>query len=736
MNAPLRLARRAAPSIALAIAFAVSICSNGAPELRHDWHWPLSRFDFAIELRNALSGWSPDGLGFPNVHLSGYLYALAVDTIGVVAGPLPTLAIWACCIGFLVAFAATLLAGSLSARTSIQVAAAAFALFNPWTYSEVVAGHLAMILAYGGSLLLALVFADSGASRSRRSWIAVLAALLVAAQLQFAIVTIIALSVLAVRERIVMPLVTLLIVTLPLWLGLYFEYSNLADTEFTLAWQMVQSVPLRSAALLTGYAPHYAQRLPRWYGAADAAFCALAAVGCLRARRDARLVGAIALGVVAIAFSTGSGSIFAGVYDWLVQSVRPLEIYRELYDVLAYAAVGMVMLIAAAGESAPALRGVAALAGALLIGGWFVVMPSSFWVNGGRLPALEVHAPANTRFALFPPFQPLTYRGAGSGIDPDTFERPGYVTSLNEYLPGYPEAKALGVYAASGDPSLLEALSTSVAIGRPGYRQMNGTGSASYYRVLRPAPVAGECKHFGSTEDITQIGSCNIFAGDATPSNGMQRAWFPRVQSDARKGWVDARLLFADVPAIAEPFGGAATMSAARLPVTPASWYLMYVKGSLWSGGQLLARDTKGYAWVHVPGDAGYVRCVGICVLAVVTSTAPPNAAESHVPVRAIPLAQFTPWLAVVRAPDAGGLRFNVRFDPYWIAIADGKILDHVRVDATVNGWLVPPSSRNASVLLIEWMAALQALFIGAGIIWCAGLTTLLLRQGRESRHR
>jgi hypothetical protein len=105
-------------------------------------------------------------------------------------------------------------------------------------------------------------------------------------------------------------------------------------------------------------------------------------------------------------------------------------------------------------------------------------------------------------------------------------------------------------------------------------------------------------------------------------------------------------------------------------------------------------------------------------------ATFKPNVALNPGPraFRAVPFAALTPWLVRVAVPaDAPPvLRYNVAFDPNWTALAPGKAVSHIRLDATVNGWLLSHSPTPYTLYLLHWVSLLQILGELVGVAWIA----------------
>ena len=55
---------------------------------------------------------------------------------------------------------------------------------------------------------------------------------------------------------------------------------------------------------------------------------------------------------------------------------------------------------------------------------WAFAPPGAFLGAGARPPAISVDAPANTRYALMPPMQPLSFGDRGDGLDPNAVVLP------------------------------------------------------------------------------------------------------------------------------------------------------------------------------------------------------------------------------------------------------------------------------------------------------------------------
>jgi len=63
-------------------------------------------------------------------------------------------------------------------------------------------------------------------------------------------------------------------------------------------------------------------------------------------------------------------------------------------------------------------------------------------------------------------------------------------------------------------------------------------------------------------------------------------------------------------------------------------------------------------------------------------------------------------------------LRYNVEYDSNWDAVASGEAMAHLRLDATINGWLLPNSRKAFVVYLIHEVALAQTLAEAVGVLW------------------
>jgi hypothetical protein len=731
----LRLARVIclAGPLACAAAFTIFLGYTGIPALRHDWSSWIADGGFFSNAWSSISGWRTDGFGSPRPFPNDYLLVAANAVLHLFLGNYLGYLADVFAVGLIVAAGAARFVRYWSPSPATMVAASFFAVFNPWVYNEVAAGHIYMILAYGAVLLLL-----SEAVRERPSQFYLGAfVLMTMGQLQFFLPSFlgIALWTIAKRER-PRALIVTFVASLPVWIGLAGESGYLQTIPYSLVWQNNQSVDPLAAMQLVGYFALYANALPWFAAAAMWAIVALAMAGAIGAlvRSPRRAMWPVLGALVAWGLASGTKGVLGDAYTWLVAHVSATGLYRELYDAVAFLCVAYIAGCGAALQLLPALRWLWVVCAGLLLAAWAVVPPARYWVPAQLIPPLHVHAPANTRYALMPPLQPVRYLW-GSGLDPDAVVLPHNVTPLNTQQFSYPESPALVQYALTGDERWLEALSVAEVIDRPQFQtdvqqlreQLALPPSQGAHRapsvMLEAAPELLLTDVPGLSALPRPLWENAIFFGDASTANGPNAPpqWraAPRVRVvvpasagvSAADGWVDARSAFAALPTLAQGLGGVITTnSRVPLPIDPSAWTLVFTTGALVSAdGATIAKATHGYRWLR--GGVSSVRCRGLCV--VVGQTVAPFETAAGAPAgcrRAIAFRLPLSWLAVSELPPSALclLRYNVRFDPHWLALGAGTRLTHVAIDSTANGWIVPAHAAGEPLIVVEWVAGVQ----------------------------
>ncbi|MGB6522658.1 MAG: hypothetical protein WBE83_12895 [Candidatus Cybelea sp.] len=735
---------RLAGKIALAAAFAAFVIAKGVPALRHDWNWPLDRLAVPSFLNESISGWLSVGFGIANSHPTTYLLAAPTAVALWLFGTLVALSLLAFATGYCAATGAANVALRLGGAPSACAGAAFFALFNPWVYNEVVAGHLIMVLAYGGLLgLLAEMTRGSDASSVRLSlWL-----VLIEAQLQFFIVAVAALAVFALMTKKWLPLAAGAIVALPSVVGVLAERPVLLQTPYSVAWQANQSLSPFALLSLGGYFPGYAERLGLTAQIAVWVVCALAITGIVTGRRRRAVLWCAPAAVLVYLVALGVHGPLDAAYEWIVRSIPESGVFRELYDFGGVFAALLVLLASAATPRAKALRYVLLAAGAALPVTWIIHPPSDLWISSSEFPRPAVTAPPFSRVALMPAFQPLQLKGgAGDGADPDVLVYPAHVAALNAYLPSYPVDMALAQYAQYGDASALRALGVAQIVDRPWFlsRSNGGIGlAASSLSPSRPrppkrngrdlagAPLVSTCDEARIVANVASLEGCDLFFGDAPGYARVTPIGASGDSIDAATAWIDARLAFAKAPDLAQGLGGVVTQSTMPHAVQAGSRLLAYVRGRLSDqNGRALVRSGGTFSWISIAPNTTAVICTGLCELAAASPELPP-APQRKRSERPYPTSfeELTPWLVRVQGTrSAGLLRFNERYDPAWTAISSWRVLPHVRLALAANGWLLTRDSAG-DVFLVQVAAFLQSIAEIAGLVCVVLLLKALVRE-------
>lgn len=743
------------PAFVFSAAFAALTCGTEVPALRHDWLWPVDQAQTALFLSGSLSGWDVTGFGNPAPYPSSYLLSLPLSVLLHVVPPAIALDLFLFGIGIVITLGVAKLIERFELNPAHRAALMGFALFNPWVYSEVVAGHLAMVLAYGGTFLL--VAALNSVSSSWR-WLAVILAIIFA-QLQFFLLGLLALVARLRQPAAKRALLFGICILAPSAVGVAANLNWLRSTPFTLVWQEDQSIDPVKTFFLSGYSPHYADALSWFAVAAMWIIVGLSLAGLYTAvrsgDRNAALI-ALMIGLFFSVASSGTKGIAGAPYSFLVRHVPALGLFRELYDLEAYIVIAYTFL--AAHAKARIFEGLAVLASAFLIVAWFLHPPKLFFIDRAQVPTSSFHAAENSRFALLPAFQPVTFHGHGSGIDPDFFSRFGNRTPVNTLVLQYPSSPALERYALTGSTSDLGALSVSAIITRS---WLQSDSSSLRYQLnsnvqlensdrtsIRRIPYLPELTTEPSTAlagVADRLGAGNVFFGDAQkiladlaaprelPAVSYIRA--TNDQIDPSKGWIDCNLMFLTDPDLAQGLGGAATVSQHAVLRVPASGALLVsVRGSLMAGGDVISDTTNGYGWVGVPRRPLDLTCVGTCAV-VAASTAIPNLPNNPraQPYSEVPFRQLQPWLLSADVPVTKNrvLRYNTRYNEAWLAWSGSKVLTHFRLDQAVNGWFLQPASAPERLIIVNVVAAVQLLLEIAGIILTAAVAAALFLEQR-----
>jgi hypothetical protein len=735
-------------SSVLASYFALNVGANGIPALRHDWFWPLQWGGTHDVFLAAAGAWQTQGIGSPNPFVNNYLLVAFLVPLEALFGAYGALLLFLFGVALAISLSARALAIVFGANELLAMVAAGFALFNPWTYTEIVAGHGAMLVAYAATMAL-LAEAMRPAPRTA---VCAAATAFTLPQLQFFAPSLAIVAGLAAFRHRWLPLATWVVAGAANFIGIAFAVRAFARTPLTQAWEQTQSLAPIKAVLLSGYFARYADGYDHFGAYAVACIAALALVGCAQVPRSKAVIVTALLTALVLVTAMGVRGPFASILPFLYERFPAIGLYRELYDLIGYVVIGYVILGVTAASRHALFAGAFAAATAALALLWTWHSPTHFWVDRRSLPQIPVVALPNTRIALLPAFQPLSYRGSFSGLDPDAYPRADGVTALNESVPAWPGDAALASYARDGDVRSLAALSVTEIASRPWYSMTTREFEeqialpiktiTSSQRVTAPlvaqltaVPIVSLIRTPPAVAIADRIGGGAVFFGDIAnfaPPNVLQPS---KRYVHAADGWVDARLAFAVYPELAQPFGGALTTSHTDVLALPAGGHmlLVFVKGRLLAAdSRILATSTGRLRWIDVPSGVSAVRCQGLCEV-VLQGDVPPNVPDNVEAPVAQPVAAHAilPWLVAVTLPagDPSALRYNIRYDEHWTCSGCPPGSAHVSLDATVNGWLLGARSAPTSVYLVEWVALLQTIAQVLGLVW---ILIVLIRAAFE----
>lgn len=724
---------------------------NGVPALRQDWGMPLSRAAEPDYFRAMYEPWLPVGLGvaqpFPTMFLLGFVGLLLAPLI---PSPYALLLVYLVAIAVLILTSSVRLLWGLKVSTAGILAGATFALFNPWVYTALVAGHFLMIAAYGATIGIVAEFLRP----QPRARVLIPLTIIAMMQLQWMLLVGAAVFVYFLRRRQWIGAVTLFLVAFPSILGIIAYHDQLLRIPYLLAWQRDQSVAPGQAIVLGGYFARYANRMLGVARIPVIMFVLLAAAGLALGFKHRLARWSAVVTALALLAAMGVKGPIAPLYVFVVRAIPESGVFRELYDLLAFAALGYLIMYGFCGAKVRRLYLIALPTAIVLVASWLAYPPSAFWVSAASIPRLDI-APTGGRFALFPAFQPLMFRGKGSGADPEAQPRFRGPTPLNDYLPGYPIDVALARYALYGDPRELSALGVAAIYDRPYFESdlaaLGQTTARASGRLasldhlvksvhISATPLASLADHLALASVANDPSRTAAFVGDI-PVRLMSRfgltrrvviASIPaqRTSIDAHEGWVDAHLAFIAHPNLGQAFGGAYTQTARRpLTLPTGKRILTFIRGSLVAeGSRWRIGTTHGYRWINLPGNVSAVRCLGSCAIALagnVDPRLPRNGPPMHL--SDLRSQRLTPWLIRVEVPRGNReplLRINEAYSPYWVALTpSGAHLPHVRIDTALNGFLDPPGG---TTYCIQVMALTQLIIEMFAALWCVALVAYL----------
>jgi hypothetical protein len=714
--------------------FCFFVFQKGFPAIRHDWSWPYTRSAALAYLVNATSGWVPDGFGHPQPNLDQYLLAIPLMGLSLAIGPKPTLVLFMLAIAFIAAWSASNLFPYRQPSPWTTAFAVALSVFNPWTYTELVSGHIQMLFAY--ALTLGII-----AALSRRHVRAPLVAVLLVGtlcQLQFFLIDFCAVVILAYgRRELRSALLAPVVAVIPVALGIALNRETLLGIPYKLAWEQQQSVNPSKVLLLMGYFTHYASSAAAvWFDAALAASLLVIVASMLFAQPAARrLIGIVAVALIGVPalIVTGTKGPIGALSAYAVVHLPVSGIFRELYDLVGYVAIGYICIAMAAATRSRIIALASIAAAVLLVVPWFAHGPAAYWVPVGQIRDAAIPPGENVRFALMPPLQPVTFNGQGSGEDPNVYARPGNRTPLNDYAGEYPAGAALMQYATSGDTRSLAGLSVASVTSQPGLKSNLATLKEQWAQSIGPARAPHASRAGGGTFRIadalpelsivsaprvtgfiSRMGEGNLFFADIADGYSISVPRGSNAALNTKTQWVDATLSFNAEPEIAQPFGGVVTTGSAPLRIPPDKAILALVAGSLLGSDGSIYHGKRAYRWITNLRGSSSVRCRGFCVIAAFADV--PAAVPFDAPARPYKAQSFSaplPWFVYATvSPRTEGdvLRYNALFSRYWLAYLSGRLLTHIRIDHIVNGWRLPEGHKTERLLLIEWVAAVQSL--------------------------
>ncbi len=722
----------------LALGVTYSVCAHGIPILRHDWSLPVTASAMPTAIQTLFSPWLLRGIGEPQPYPTTYLLGFLLWPLSFLPPSFFITALVAV-IASSVAYAGFFFARTLGDNVFVALAGTLFALLNPWVYTEFVAGHIFMIAAYSVFLWILGV---SLATKFDTPWTVLLVALAVM-QIEFLVFSFPLLCAWLVVTKRWWSLAALGVAAMPIAFGVVAHYGEIATTPYTLTWQTIASIAPADAIVLRGYSTGYDQAFSS-IGSALLLVSLCAAIGMFFAIRDRRgTAWFFALAVVATLLATGTKGPIGGLYAWTVVHMKASGLFRELYDVLAFLAIGIVFGFTIVLSRIPKWAFLGVLVCSTLAIPWITHPPFRWFVPMSAYTPVVFPSDSMNRVALYPALQPLSLGGIGSGYDPDEFVQSGRAIPINTFFVRFPESTALA-RGQEHDFADLRGLGVTEIVSRKNlvadramtrYVLVHGSPDAAIatQTVADSFPVLGLVR---AKPDIVTVGNRmsgnGIFFGDVTKAFTPIRS--SAQTSDAARGWIDAQLAFLRYPQIATRFGGVFTASSTIvLPVGSASAILAWTDGTLEdSSGHTVMHRARALHWISLSGHAGSLRCVGHC--AVVATGRPPHApAQGPVRVpRAVTFSYLMPWLIRATLPvhSHATLRWATTYEPSWklVGIPNER---HFRLDEVLNAWRLPAGPKQ-TVYLIEADSAL------AFVLECAAVLALfaLMVAVRMRLHR
>ncbi len=722
----------------LALGVTYSVCAHGIPIFRHDWSLPITASAMPTAIETLFSPWLLRGIGEPQPYPTAYL-------LGFILWPLSFLPPWLFIAGLVaviassVAYAGFFLARTLGDNAFVALAVMLFALLNPWVYTEFVAGHIFMIAAYSVFLWLLGVALTT---KSDSPWTVLLVTLAVT-QIEFLVFSFPLLCAWLIATKRWYSLAALGVASMPIAFGVVAHYADIASTPYTLTWQSIASIAPADAVVLRGYSTGYDKAFSS-IGVILLLVSLCASIGsmfAIGARRGT--VWFFTLAIVATLLATGTKGPIGGFYEWIVVHIKASGLFRELYDVLAFLAIGIAFGFATFLVRIRKWAFFGVLVCSALAIPWIMYPPARWFVPMSAYTPVVFPGNSMNRVALYPALQPLSLGGVGSGYDPDEFVQSGRALPINTFFVRFPESTALA-NGQKHDFADLRGLGVTQIISRKNLvadRAMtryvfvhdSPDGAIASQPVADSFPVLGLVK---DRPDIVTIGNRmtgnGIFFGDVTKAFTPIRS--SAQTSNAARGWIDAQLAFLRYPQIATRFGGVFTTSrTVALPVGSASAMLAWTDGMLEdSSGHMVMHKARALHWIALSGRPSSLRCIGHCA---VIATGKPPLAPAQGPVRvprAVTFSYLMPWLIRATLPvhTRAMLRWATTYEPSWTLIGIANE-GHFRLDEVLNAWRLPAGPKQ-TVYLLEADSAIAFLLECAAAL---AVLPLMVAVGRRLRH-
>ena len=691
-----------------------SVMGNGIPALRHDWRAPAYHHALGGWISSFFQPWANSGIGTPHPYPTFYLLGFSLWPFQWFLNIWQILVLLIGATTFLAAVGGTAVAKRAGAPRAPALAIGAICTLNPWVYSKLVAGHILMVLAFA---LLLLLIAELQRYRPRRPILILLYAFSIT-QIEFFIILFIPLLFWSIKSRRLSGLYAMLVAALPIIVGIVGRYDSIRSTPYLLPWQLSNSVPPLQGLLMQGYSFNYAHAFaPLW--PVLILITLLSVVGMMFLNNMVAR-GAAFVGLLGWVFASGLDGPIAPFYRTLVLAIPESGLFRELYDLIALLVVAYAICLSAIAAKSKLASGLIIACAICLAFPWITVPVSREFVDASTIPQITLPRDPQARTALFPSFQPLTYLGRGEGVDPDAYSQPGRSAPINQYMNSFPVDAAFGS-ALHGNFGMLRGLSVRYIIVRPYLK--SDVASLRYQlsapipratiraRTMTPYPIVAivpppktAALPLDPREDARFIGDVDrINLADVMPD---------RSSINPNDAWVDARLAFASFPQIETPFDGAFSMGDKHLQVPPGKNILAWTSGSISGSTKAnIAYMTKHLRWWPLPPKTSWVQCHGVCAV-IAAANIPSDLPRMTAHVRGISarVTQRLPWLweASIPANSTGSLRFTETYDPYWVATTGIGLWTHYRLDLSLNGWAIRPSTQRQRVFLIESLAASQ----------------------------